>query len=144
MIPPYKRGISDIQGIKRPACIIELEQHFISKFFFFLFTLIWNWLTEAFWRKLLFLLEKGLFYKVCVVFKTLFFSVLRVFHYLLKLVSITLKDFSCLVNIIDSFKLKHIRLRFHLWGPKGMNLKGRDQSLNLRISFWWLWCYLFR
>ena len=136
MIPPYRRGNSDIQEIKRTATVSLNWTNILFVNFFF--TISFNLkLTygSILLRNILFLLAKGLFYKGYMDCKTLFFSVLRQFHYLLTLVSITLKDFSCLVNVLDSFKLKHGGLIFHLWRPKGMYLKRQRPKPNLEKIF---------
>ena len=58
----------------------------------------------------MFLLEEGLFQKGYVESKTLFFSTMALFHYMLILTSMILKEFSCLATVHDSNKFMHKRL----------------------------------
>ena len=62
----------------------------------------------------LLLLEKASFTEVMLAVKTIFFSVLRLFDYLLTLTSITLTESSCLAAAHGSSRFVHERLTLYL------------------------------
>ena len=123
MIPPYQGDASDT---------------LLTSFFSFLprFEIdLWKHFAKVRYN---FYLRKVSFTMVVWTVK-LFFSVLRLFNYLLTLTSITLKDFSCLVSIFDSFNWSMEGYGFTSETQMECTSKGGDESLTLTIHLLWLW-----
>lgn len=118
----------------------------------------WNWF-RLIWTKIWLLsLETNLFHKSPVDSKTLFFSILRLLHYLHTWTSIILKEFLCLVSI--SMTVTDLCMKVWHYTSIAQMEAGNSQKFSLllfwctsngrpkpnpyKITFLRLWCCFFK